>query len=132
MDLKSTGNFIMIRPYEGMKNDISPIAIFNIVGINGDGTTEYYPIMSNFYDTALWFDGDDTLMDINDNNPVPPQVLQNHMVNKIEYNGTIYWLSMINGDSQKYRAIENSADYITISSTDNWNTYTVMSGGGVQ
>ncbi len=132
MALISKGNFIMIRPYRGMKNDISPVALFNIVGVNGDHTTEYYPIMSNFYNTALWYDGDDTLVDINDDATVPPQALQHFMVNKIMYDGLIYWLSNVNDGKLKYRTIENNMNYITISTTDDWNTYTVAFTGGVQ
>lgn len=124
MAIKNTGNFIMISPDASMQGSPFPIATFNISGINEEDTTEYYPIMSNFYDTALWL-GTGTLKDAN-NNTVPPQALQyKTMVNKISYNGTIYWLSNIGGTSLIYRAIENSTNYITISTTDDWNTYTV-------
>lgn len=124
MDLQQKGNFIMISPDVSMRSSSFPVATFNILGINEEDTTEYYPIVSNFYDTALWF-GTGTLEDIN-GNQIPPQALYYNMVNKINYDGTtIYWLSKINTDSLIYRAIENNTYYITISTTDNWNTYTV-------
>lgn len=121
MDSQLKGNFIMISPHEKIAE---PIAIFNIVGIGEEYTTEYYPIMSNFYDTASWFGVSNTLNDIS-GDPLPSQVLQYNMVNKINYNGTIYWLSVVNNDSLIYRTIGNSAYYITISTTDDWDTYTV-------
>lgn len=131
MGSKSKGNFIMISPDAIMQDGSSSVAVFNISGINEEDTTEYYPIMSNFYNTALWF-GTGTLEDTN-GNKIPPQALYYNMVNKINYNGDIYWLSKSNDTSLKYCDIESSgADYITISTTDNWNTYTVVSGGGMQ
>lgn len=119
-DIESKGNFIMISPHERM-ND-APIAIFYIDGVSEEDRTEYYPIMSNFYDTASW-SGTGNLRDIT-NNSVPPQALQGYMVNKIIYNGIIYWLSNVDDDRLIYHAIGDTS-YITISTTDNWNTYTV-------
>lgn len=124
MASESKGNFIMISPHEIMGNGTYPIAVFNISGINEEDRKEYYPIMSNFYDTALCLGNGNTLMDIN-HNPVPPQVLQYRRVNKIMYNGLIYWLSNVNDGKLKYRTIENNMNYITISTTDDWNTYTI-------
>ncbi len=126
MASQSKGNFITISPH---KRIADPIAIFNIVGIGEENTTEYYPIMSNFYDTALWFGVSNTLSDVS-GDPIPSQALEYSMVNKIKYNGTIYWLSVVNNDSLIYRTIGNSADYITISTTDDWNTYTVTVSDG--
>lgn len=129
MAIKNTGNFIKISPDASMQGSPFPIATFNISGINEEDTTEYYPIMSNFYDTALWL-GTGTLRDAN-NNTVPPQALQGYMVNKIIYSVTVYWLSTVNNASLIYRAIENSDEnYITISTTDDWNTYTVTASNG--
>ena len=129
MGSQSKGNFIMISPHEKIAE---PIAIFNIVGIGEEYTTEYYPIKSNFYDIALWLGDSNILMGTN-NVQIPPLALKYKIVNRIEYNGLIYWLSVVNNDSLIYRTIGNSADYITISTTDNWNnTYTVVFSGGAQ
>ncbi len=119
MASQSKGNFIAIKPTEIMDD---PIAIFSIVGISEFSTTEYYPIMSNFYDTASWSGVSNTLSDFFGNS-VPSQALLYNMVNKIRYNGIIYWLSNINDGSLIYRNIEDGA--LTISTTDNYNTYTV-------
>lgn len=128
MASESKGNFIMISPHERM-ND-APIAIFYIDGVSEEDRTEYYPIMSNYYDTVLW-SGTGNLRDIN-NNSVPPQALQDYMVSRIEYGGIIYWMSNVNDGSLKYCDIESGGtDRITISTTDNWNTYTVAFSGEV-
>lgn len=130
MDSQLKGNFIMISPHEKIAE---PIAIFNIVGIGEEYTTEYYPIMSNFYDTALWRDTSITLMDIS-NSSVPPQALQYYMVNKIVYNNTVYWLSDINDNSFTYRSIKDPTTvYLKVVGKDNWATYTITpySGGAI-
>lgn len=124
MATKKTGNFIMISPHESMQNSGSPIAIFRIKKVDEEDTTACYPIMSNFYDTVVYSGNGTTLKDLNSDS-VPPQALQYKLVNKIVHNHTAYWLSNVGIDSLKYRAIENSAKYITISTTDDWNTYTV-------
>lgn len=129
MASESKGSFIIIRPDDVMKNNTFPIAVLNISGINEEDTMEYYPIMSNFYDTVVYSgNGTTTLKDLN-NNSVPPQALQYNLVNKIAYNGTIYWLSNVGGSHLKYCAIKNSTNYITISTSDAWNTYTVVFSG---
>lgn len=125
MASESKGNFIKIGPHERMNDD--PIAIFYIDVVSEEGTTKYYPIVSNFYDTVSCF-GSGTLMDFV-RDPVPPQPLQGYMVNKIIYSGTVYWLSNVNDDRLIYHAIGDTS-YITISTTDNWNTYTVTYTGG--
>ena len=124
MVTESKVNFITIKPHERMAE---PTAIFNILRVGEEDTTEYYPIVSNFYDAASWL-GIGNLKDLTSNS-VPPQALQNHMVNKIEYGGGIYWLSEFNNDSVKYSTIGNTK-YITISTTDDWNTYTVTRSDG--
>ena len=101
MASESKGSFIIIRPDDVMKNNTFPIAVLNISGINEEDTMEYYPIMSNFYDTVVYSgNGTTTLKDLN-NNSVPPQALQYNLVNKIAYNGTIYWLSNVGGSHLK-------------------------------
>lgn len=121
MASKSKGNFIKISPHERM--NYAPIAIFNITGVSEEDTTEYYPIMSNFYDTVI-YRSNGTITDVNKDS-VPPQALGGLMVNKITNGAIMYWLSDINDNSLIYRSIGNSAKYITISTTDDWNTYTV-------
>ena len=125
---QSKGNFIIISPNESIQKDISfPIATFNILGVGEEDTTEYYPIMSNFYDTVYCLGTGTTLYDVN-GDTVPsqtlPYIMENKMVNKIISGITVYWLSKANDDSLIYIDIETGAK-ITISTTDNWNTYTV-------
>ena len=129
MAIKNTGNFIVIRADESMQTSGFPIATFNISGINEEDTMEYYPIMSNFYDTGSLDGTGSTLMDVN-YETVPSKALSYNSVNKINYNGTIYWLSIINADNLIYRTLENSTSHITISTTDDWNTYTVTVSDG--